>query len=452
MLSQKDPDVYKILKEEDERQRDTITLIPSENYASFEVREALSSVLTNKYSEGYPKKRYYQGQKFADDIEILAQVRAKKLFGVEHVNVQPYSGSPANTAVYFALLKPLEDKIMGLALSSGGHLTHGSPVSFSGKYFKTIPYEVDSDGFLNYETIEKLAIREKPQLIVCGFTAYPRVIDFERFGKIADKVGAYLLADISHIAGLVAGGLHPSPTPYAHIIMTTTHKSLRGPRGAMLMVTKKGIAKDPELGIKLDKAVFPGLQGGPHDNQTASIAVALKEASTPEFKNYAQQIVLNAKALSEKLLQHGFKLTTGGTDNHLIVIDTMSKGINGALAAYALEQAGIIVNKNTIPLDPMPPFYPSGIRIGTPGATTRGMKEKDMKILAGWINSTIELALERSLAQGQALQERSLTLQDVEQHKRSEVFKKFKLAIDNNQNIKKISLDVKRYLKDFPLP
>src|SRR3989344_4928412 len=261
MLSQKDPEFYKILKQEDKRQRDTITLIPSENYASLEVRSTLASVFTNKYSEGYPKKRYYQGQKFADDVEILAQERAKKLFDVVHVNVQPYSGSPANTAVYFALLKPLEDKIMGLALSSGGHLTHGSPVSFSGKYFKTVSFPVTKDGVLDYDEIEKLAIKEKPQIIVCGFTAHPRTIDFKRFGAIADKVNAYLLADISHIAGLIVGGSHPSPVEHAHIIMTTTHKSLRGPRGAMLMVTQKGIDKDPELSSKLDKAVFPGLQG-----------------------------------------------------------------------------------------------------------------------------------------------------------------------------------------------
>ncbi|MDO8270175.1 MAG: serine hydroxymethyltransferase [Candidatus Levybacteria bacterium] len=440
MLSQKDPEVYAILQKEDKRQRDTLTLIPSENYSSLEVRATLSSVFTNKYSEGYPKKRYYQGNANADDIELLAIARAKKLFNVVHVNVQPYSGSPANTAVYFALLKPLEDKIMGLALSSGGHLTHGSPVSFSGKYFKTISFPVTKDGVLDYDAIEKLAITEKPKIIVCGFTAYPRIIDFERFGKIADKVDAYLLADISHIAGLIAGGAHPSPAKHAHIIMTTTHKSLRGPRGAMLMITQKGIEKDPELPAKIDKAVFPGLQGGPHDNQTAAIAVALHEATTIEFGKYAKQIVANAKALSQELLNYGFKLTTNGTENHLIVIDTMSKNVNGALAAYALELAGIITNKNTIPYDTLPPFYPSGVRIGTPGATTRGMREKDMVMLAKWINEVIVEC------KGNGFDK--LTTKE----ERGPFFKQFKKDISENKTIKKIALEVKKYLKDFPMP
>ncbi len=438
MLSQKDPEVYEILQKEDKRQRDTLTLIPSENYASLEVRSALSSVFTNKYSEGYSKKRYYQGNANADDIETLAIERAKKLFSVPFVNVQPYSGSPANTAVYFALLEPLKDKIMGLALSSGGHLTHGSPVSFSGKYFKTVSFPVTQDGVLDMDAIESLAIKEKPKIIVCGFTAYPRVIDFERFGKIADKCGAYLLADISHIAGLVAGGSHPSPVKHAHIIMTTTHKSLRGPRGAMIMVTEKGIEKDPDLPSKIDKAVFPGLQGGPHDNQTAAIAVALKEAQQPEFKKYAQQIVKNSKVLADELLKKGFKLTTGGSENHLIVIDTMSKGVNGALAAYALELGGIVTNKNTIPYDPLPPFYPSGVRIGTPGATTRGMKEPEMKLLGQWISDIIDEC------KGNVLPD--------EKEKRGIFFKTFRKEIAVNKRIRKISLEVKRTLKKFPLP
>jgi len=438
MLSQKDPSVYALLQKEDKRQRDTITLIPSENYASLEVRATLSSVLTNKYSEGYSKKRYYQGNANADGIELLAIERAKKLFGVPHVNVQPYSGSPANTAVYFALLQPLEDKIMGLALSSGGHLTHGSPVSFSGKYYIPVPYMVNLDGFLDYGAIEQLAILHKPKLIICGFTAYPQVIDFERFGKIADKVDAYLLADISHIAGLVVGGAHPSPVEYAHIIMTTTHKSLRGPRGAMLMVTEKGMKKDPELSSKIDKAVFPGLQGGPHDNQTAAIAVALHEAATPEFKKYSKQIVANSKALAEELLTLGFTLTTGGSENHLIVVDLSNKGINGAFAAYALEQAGIITNKNTVPYDKMPPFYPSGIRIGTPAVTTRGMKEKDMVKIAQWINEVIE-------------EIKGNKLPDVKEE-RGPFFKEFKLKTGQNKKITNIALSVKKYMRDFPLP
>lgn len=438
MLSQKDPEVYALLQKEDKRQRDTLTLIPSENYTSLEVRATLSSVLTNKYSEGYAKKRYYQGNANADGIEILAIERAKKLFGVAHVNVQPYSGSPANTALYFALLTPLKDKIMGLALSSGGHLTHGSPVSFSGKYFKTVSFPVTKNGTLDYDAIEKLALKEKPQIIVCGFTAYPQIIDFERFGKIADKVGAYLHADISHIAGLIAGGAHPSPVPYAHTIMTTTHKTLRGPRGAILMVTEKGIQKDPELPAKIDKAVFPGLQGGPHDNQTAAIAVALHEADTAEFKKYAKQIVANSKALAKELLKLGFLLTTGGSENHLLVVDLSNKGVNGALAAYALEQAGIITNKNTVPYDKMPPFYPSGIRIGTPAATTRGMREKDMIVLAHWMNDVIEEIKGNSLP-------------DVKEE-RSPFFKEFRKKVDENKRIKQIALEVKKAMHNFPMP
>lgn len=438
MLSQTDPKVYEILKKEDKRQRDTLTLIPSENYVSLEVRSTLASIFTNKYSEGYPKKRYYQGNSNADDIELLAIERAKKLFGVPHVNVQPYSGSPANTAVYFALLEPLKDKIMGLSLSSGGHLTHGSPVSFSGKYFKTVSFPITKEGLLDYDEIEKLAVREKPQIIVCGFTAYPRIIDFERFGQIADKVNSYLLADISHIAGLVAGGAHPSPVDHAHIIMTTTHKTLRGPRGAMLMVTQKGLDKDPELASKIDKAVFPGLQGGPHNNQTAAIAVALGEASNHTFKDYAKQIVKNSKMLASELKKHGLKLVTDGSDNHLILIDTMSKNVNGALAAYALEKGGLIANKNTIPFDANPPFYPSGVRIGTPGATTRGMKEKDMVVLASWINEIIKECEGYSLP---SLKE-----------ERGSFFKKFKNDMNENKKLQKISNNVKKYLKDFPLP
>ena len=278
-LQKIDPEIYKLIREEEKRQEEVLEMIPSENYTSQAVMEALGSVLTNKYSEGYPKKRYYQGNNLIDDVEILAQDRARKLFGVPHVNVQPYSGSPANTAIYFALLEPLKDKIMGLTLAFGGHLTHGSPVSFSGKYFPIVPYELNEKGLLDYDKIEKIATKEKPKIIVCGATAYPRIIDFKKFGEIADNVGAYLLADISHIAGLVVGGAHPSPVRYVDIVMTTTHKALRGPRGAMIMVTEKGLNKDSELAGKIDKAVFPGLQGGPHDNQTAAIAVALKEAS-----------------------------------------------------------------------------------------------------------------------------------------------------------------------------
>ncbi|MEK7573191.1 MAG: serine hydroxymethyltransferase [Patescibacteria group bacterium] len=438
-----DPEIYKLIKEEERRQKEVLEMIPSENYTSKAVMEALGSVLTNKYSEGYPRKRYYQGNKLIDSVEILAQERAKKLFGVPHANVQPYSGSPANTAVYLALLEPLKDKIMGLTLAFGGHLTHGSPVSVSGKYFKIVPYELDDKGLLDYDKISELARKERPKIIVCGATAYPRIIDFKRFGKIADENGSYLLADISHIAGLIVGGVHPSPVPYADIVMTTTHKTLRGPRGAMLMVTAKGLKKDPELADKIDKAVFPGLQGGPHDNQTAAIAVSLLEASLPSFKKYSEQIVKNARVLAEELIKSRFNLVSGGTDNHLLLIDLTNKKANGALAAYALEVAGIVVNKNAVPNDPMPPFYPSGIRLGTPALTTRGMKEKDMIKVASWINSVIEEIRED---RGNGFDK--LTTRE----SRSYFWKDFKKRVRENKRLFEINEEIKKFTLKFPIP
>ncbi len=438
MLKQKDPTIYQLIKDEEKRQREVLEMIPSENYTSKAVMEALGTILVDKYSEGYPKKRYYQGNKIIDEVEILAEERAKKLFNVPYVNVQPYSGSPANSAVFLALLEPLKDKIMGLSLSFGGHLTHGSPVSFSGKYFKTVPYTLGKDGLLDYSAIEQLAIKEHPKLIICGFTAYPRIIDFKRFGQIAEKIGAYLLADISHIGGLVAAGVHPSPSEYADIIMTTTHKTLRGPRGAMLMVTSKGLKKDKDLADKIDKAVFPGLQGGPHDNQTAAIAVCLLEASKPAFKTYAKQVVLNAKKLADELIKYDFNLVSGGTDNHLILVDLANKNVNGALAAYTLEVAGIVVNKNGVPNDKMPPFYPSGIRLGTPAITTRGMKEKEMVKIAKWINLTIEEVSDYHLPG--------------EKEARKEYFKKLKKEIVKNKKLIQISEQVKELTAKFPLP
>ncbi len=437
-LKQTDPEIYKLIKEEEKRQEEVLEMIPSENYASKAVLEALGSVLNNKYSEGYPRKRYYQGNTLIDNVEMLAQERARKLFGVPHSNIQPYSGSPANTAVYFALLEPLKDKIMGLSLAFGGHLTHGSPVSFSGKYFKIVPYQLDEKGLINYEEVEELARKEKPKMIVCGATAYPRIIDFKRFGKIADENGSYLLADISHIAGLIVGGVHPSPVPYADIIMTTTHKTLRGPRGAIIMVTDKGLKKDPELVDKIDKAVFPGLQGGPHDNQTAAIAVALLEAGQPEFKKYTSQIVKNTKTLTKELLKYDFNLVSGGTDNHLLLIDLTNKKVNGALAAYALEVAGIVVNKNAVPNDPMPPFYPSGIRLGTPALTTRGMKEKDMVRVASWINNVIE----------------EIRGDELPQEKESRIYfwKDFKKRVRENKKLLEINEEIKKFTLKFPVP
>lgn len=437
-LKNTDPKIYQLIKAEEKRIQDVLEMIPSNNHPSKAVLEALGSVFNYKYSEGYPKKRYYQGQKFADEVEILAIERAKKLFRVPHANVQPYSGSPANTAVYFALLDVGKDKIMGMSLASGGHLTHGAKVSISGAYYQVVPYVAGQDGWLDYDEIERIAVKEKPKIIVCGYTAYPRTIDFKRFGSIADKVDAYLLADISHITGLIVAGVHPSPVPYAHIIMTTSHKTLRGPRGAILMVTDKGLKKDPQLAEKIDKAVFPGLQGGPHDNQTAAMAVALQEASIAAFKKYGAQIVKNAKALAAKLAEYGFDLVSGGTDNHLLLIDLTNKNVNGAVAALALEIAGIIVNKNAVPNDPLPPFYPSGIRLGTPALTSRGMRERDMIKIAGWINEVIEEIRGAELPK--------------EKEKRAEFFKGFKKEVIKNKKLIKISQEVKTFIQHFPVP
>ncbi len=384
-----DREIFDLLNKETERQETSLEMIPSENHTSSNVRKVLGSLLTDKYAEGYPGKRYYAGLEYYDQIENICIERAKKLFGVVHANVQPYSGSPANHAVYFAVLEP-GDTVMGMSLPHGGHLTHGWKVNFSAKYYNSVQYEVSKEtNLLDYDAIEKQVQEVQPKLIWVGATAYPRVFDWERLGKIADSVGAYLSADIAHIAGLVAGGAHPSPVPYVHIVTTTTHKTLRGPRGGIIMVTQKGIEKDEELPKKIDKAIFPGLQGGPHENSIAGIAICLKEADTPEFKEYAHQIVKNAKVLAESLINYGFKLITGGTDNHLILIDLQNKNITGAEAQERLEKAGITANKNSIPFDPAPPFKPSGLRMGTPALTSRGMKEEEMKKIAGWINEVI---------------------------------------------------------------
>lgn len=374
-----DGEIYQNVLAELERQRNVLNMIPSENYVSEAVLEACGSVLMNKYSEGYPTKRYYQGNEFVDKIELIAIERAKKLFGVEHVNVQPYSGSPANQAVYVAICNP-GDVVMGHCLPDGGHLTHGWKVNFSGMHYKSVQYHVKKDGFIDFEEVRKLALEHKPKLIWCGATAYPREFPFEEFGKIADEVGAFFAADIAHIAGLVAAGVHKSPVPFAHIVTTTTHKTLRGPRGGMIMVTKKGLDKDPELGKKIDRAVFPGLQGGPHDHITAGKAVAFGEAMTHEFRSYCQQIVRNSKALADSLMENGIKLVSNGSDNHLILVDLLPFGVGlGKEVAVALEQAGICCNANSIPEDPSTPFKPSGIRLGTPILTTRGMGVDEMK-------------------------------------------------------------------------
>lgn len=384
-----DKQIAALMAAEEKRQSEVLEMIPSENYASKAVLEATGSILANKYSEGYPGKRYYQGNKIIDEIESLAIERFKKLFGVGYVNVQPYSGSPANAAVYFALLNP-GDKIMGLALSSGGHLTHGHPkITFSGKYFNAVQYAVEDDGRINYEELADLAKKEQPKILVCGTTSYPRTLDFEKFSEIAKSVNAYLLADISHIAGLVVAGVHPSPVGYADIIMTTTHKTLRGPRGAVLLTN------DEELAKKIDKAVFPGLQGGPHENVIAAMAVAAAEAATPAFKKYGEQVVKNAKVLSETLLKNSIDLVSGGTDNHLMVIDLRETSRTGKDVASELEEAGIVTNKNAIPGDPLPPAITSGIRLGTPAITTRGMKEPEMELIGNRIAGIITGKLEK---------------------------------------------------------
>jgi glycine hydroxymethyltransferase len=387
-----DAEIHALIREEERRQDQSIRLIASENYASTAVMEATGSVLANKYSEGYPGRRYYEGQEYVDQIEALAIERAKKLFGAAHANVQPYSGSPANQAVYLALLKP-GDTVMGLGLPFGGHLTHGWNVNFSGIHYKATLYEVDAKTHLvDLNKVEELARRARPKMIICGGTAYPRVWDFAGFATIASAVGATLVADIAHIAGLVVAGAHPHPFPHAHIITTTTHKTLRGPRGGMIL-------SDGTFAKEIDRAVFPGLQGGPHNHTTAAIAVALKEAATPEFKRYAHQIVANAKALAAELLRHGLRLVSGGTDNHLILIDVTPRGITGKPAARALSKAGIECNYNTVPFDPRKPMDPSGLRIGTPSVTSRGMKEKEMAAIADWIDRVIAAADdERGLA------------------------------------------------------
>ena len=388
-LKQGDSQISKLIALETERQKNTLQMIPSENHCSPAVREALGSILTDKYAEGYPGKRYYGANQSIDKVESLCIERAKELFNTEHVNVQPHSGSPANAAVYVATCQP-GDTIMGLALPMGGHLTHGTKVSFSGKFFNSVQYGVDEKTHLiNYDELAKLVQSHKPKLMWVGATAYPRIFDWAKLGEIADSVGAYLAADIAHIAGLVAGKAHPNPVPFVHIVTTTTHKTLRGPRGGMIMVTKKGIEKDPELPKKIDKAVFPGLQGGPHENAIAAIAVCLKEAATPAFKKYAAQIVKNAKALASELKKYDFNLVSGGTDNHLLLVDLRNKNITGAEAQDLLESAGITINKNSIPYDPAGPFKPSGMRLGTPAITTRSMKESEMKKIAGWINQVI---------------------------------------------------------------
>lgn len=430
--------IQELIKEEEKRQAETLMMIPSENYASREVREAVGSVFSNKYSEGYPGKRYYQGNKVVDELENFAIEKAKKLFKVPHANVQPYSGSPANAEVLFALAKP-GDVVMGMKLSAGGHLSHGHPdITFSGKYFHSIQFGVDEKGLINYSEIENLVRKEKPKVIIIGTTAYPLIFNWERFAIIAETVGAWLVADIAHIAGLVIAGVYPSPSDFAHVITTTTHKTLRGPRGAIIMATFKGVKKDPGLPANIDKAVFPGLQGGPHDNTTAGIAQALIEADSLSFKNYGKQIVKNARALASALLAGGLKLVAGGTECHLILVDLRPQNLSGNVASEALEVAGIVTNRNSVPNDDMPPYYPSGLRLGTPGLTTRGMKEAEMKKIAGWILKVIEHVKKERLPE--------------KPEERTAFIKEFKRKIVTDEFLQKINKEVKTLCKEFPIP
>jgi glycine hydroxymethyltransferase len=385
-----DREIYEAIKKEEKRQNEKIELIASENFASKAVMEAMGSVFTNKYAEGYPGKRYYGGCENVDIAENLARERAKKLFGAEHANVQPHSGAQANMTVYFTVLNP-GDTILGMNLAHGGHLTHGSPVNFSGKIYNIVPYGVDKNGYIDYEELEKIALECKPKIIVAGASAYPRIIDFERFRKIADMVGAYLMVDMAHIAGLVAAGLHPNPVPYADFVTTTTHKTLRGPRGGMILCKEK-YAK------ALDKSLFPGIQGGPLMHIIAGKAVAFKEALTDEFKEYQKQIIKNAKVLAEELMNMGYNLVSGGTDNHLMLVDLTNKNITGKEAEALLDKVGITVNKNAIPYDTQKPNITSGIRIGTPAMTTRGMKEEEMKTIAKLIDMTLSGKDEEQIA------------------------------------------------------
>ena len=401
LLSVTDPQLAALLVDEEARQRFRIRLIASENYASTAVREACSSVITNQYSEGYAGARYYEGQQIVDQVERLAIERAKKLFGAEHVNVQPHSGSPANLAVYLAFLKP-GDTVLGMQLAHGGHLTHGSKVSITGKYWNIVSYGLDAQTKrLDYAQIRELARQHRPKMIIAGHSAYPRQLDFAAFRSIADEVGAILLVDMAHFAGLVAGGAHPSPIPHADVVTTTTHKTLRGPRGALIMCRAEHAAK-------IDKAVFPGLQGGPHNAITAATAVTLHEALQPEFAAYAQQCVANARALAQRLVEHGFELVTGGTDNHLVLVDLRNKGLGGKPVAAALDRAGLVSNYNAVPWDDHPPQNPSGLRLGSPAMTTRGFREAEFRQVADWIARAVDSSLDDKIIAQVANETRAL--------------------------------------------
>lgn len=430
--------VFDLITQEEQRQKDKIGLIPSENSTSPEVSEVLRSCLSNKYSEGYPGRRYYEGNQFIDQIESLAQQRIQKLFDVPHANVQPYSGSPANSAILFALAEP-GDTIMGLALSSGGHLTHGHPkVTFSGKFFRSVQYGLNDQARIDFDQVREYVKAYEPKVIIAGNTAYPFALDFKTFREIADEVGAWLVADISHVTGLVIGGEHPNPVPYADVIMSTTHKTFRGPRGAMILVTQRGMSRDLKLGSRIDAAVFPGMQGGPHNATTAGIAIAAEEASRPEFTTYAQQIRKNATMLANTLMKRGISLVGNGTETHLMVVDLSTQGFGlGTQVAYALDVAGIYANKNTIPKEPVSPFYPSGVRLGTPLVTTRGMKEPEMEMIGNWIADVVELVKGYELPG--------------ELGARPKFFQDFKKKMEKNEQLQNIYTQVKGLTAKYPL-
>ncbi len=448
VLQKGDPDIAKIIAGEEERQREGLEMIPSENYVSAAVREAVGSVLENKYAEGYPGKRYYTGNEFVDQVERLCQERAKKLFRVPFVNVQPYSGSPANLEIFGACCQPFgsaqgkPDIVLSQLLSAGGHLSMGQQASWTSKYYKAAYYHLTSAGEVDWGELYDLARKFRPKIIWSGGTGYTKIFKWDKYAAIADEVGAYFVADVSHIAGLIAGGAHPDPVPFAHVIMTTTHKTLRGPRGAMIMVTEKGLAKDPELPAKIDKSVFPGHQGGPHMNKIAGIAVALKEAATPAFKKYAHQIVKNSQTLASGLQGFGFDLVGGGSENHMIWVDLRNKNVEGWHAHVTLEAVGIYGNKQTIPNDPRPPFYPSGYRLGTPAVTTRGMKEKEMKIIADFINEGIEIARELNLAD----------IGSLDKEKDQKARKEFKTELTTNRKIAVLKKKVISFARKWPVP
>lgn len=443
--------IFKLIEKEEQRQKEMIGLIPSENIVSPEVSEVLSSCLSNKYSEGYAGRRYYEGSQIVDEIELLAIERVKKLFDVPYVNVQPYSGSPANMAIYFATMQP-GDTLMGLKLAMGGHLTHGHPkVTGSGRFYNSVQYGLGADARIDFAEVRRLAKEHQPKVIVAGNTAYPFELDFKEFRKIADEVGAWLVADISHVTGLVIAGEHMSPVPYADIVMTTTHKTFRGPRGAMIMVTERGLKRDQKMGQKIDSAIIPGLQGGPHNATTAAIAVAAAQAATPEFKAYGKQIVKNAKALANALQAKGLQLVGGGTENHLILVDLTPYGVSfGTQAAFAMDVAGMYANRNTIPNEQGSPFHPSGLRLGTPLVTTRGMKEPEMEQIADWIFRSIEVVKNYQIPQDLVVEK---TKESVASHKKevTAFLAQFRKEALENSELLSIREEVKKMTKSFSM-